>query len=470
MKFLLFVGVGGFLAAFGSLPQFNLFASDQTFIHLYGLGDNYLNQATTNNVPFSYANSGNGWSVRATAGFGRSSVALDETCPPTLEQWETLAADWSDTVTIQPDDPTLEGTSGTANFNYHVNGFESVTLDPSGANEVYYQIDDAAWGDDSDGVGPGGQDLADGKGMLPPLSSVATFTMHRSFTFGAPFSFVMGMNAWVRLAPVSAGTFHAMLAAGVVTVQDQSGNPVGYTFNSSAGFGRATIVTNGVSYAGLAATNTLGSRTSLALLDGRNDSGSNEVVALTFLTSPNTNQIISDVADLSGTGTNLFVVQMNFNPQVALAHLGSASNAVLLWFDQAAGKWVDAVDGNADGGLTRRFFLGAFNPATEFHPGDFGVDTTNDVAWAVVNHNSEYAVGAPTPALRLTGVSAGTNETALAMSGPAKAQYMIQESPDLSAGSWSTIGMVTLSTNGVGSFTDTNAVPSVHERFYRLRQ
>lgn len=45
-------------------------------------------------------------------------------------------------------------------------------------------------------------------------------------------------------------------------------------------------------------------------------------------------------------------------------------------------------------GGTPKFPAHAYDAATDFHLGNFGVDTFNHVAWAVVNHNSEFGVGA----------------------------------------------------------------------------
>ena len=42
---------------------------------------------------------------------------------------------------------------------------------------------------------------------------------------------------------------------------------------------------------------------------------------------------------------------------------------------------------------------GAYNPATEFVLGDYGVDTVNDRVWAVIDHNSSFGVGESTAVL-----------------------------------------------------------------------
>ena len=53
-----------------------------------------------------------------------------------------------------------------------------------------------------------------------------------------------------------------------------------------------------------------------------------------------------------------------------------------------AGFWVNAVDLN-DGG-TKTFVKGPYDPS--YGLGTYGVDKITNTVWAVVNHNSKYAV------------------------------------------------------------------------------
>ena len=116
----------------------------------------------------------------------------------------------------------------------------------------------------------------------------------------------------------------------------------------------------------------------------------------------------SDVFNLSGgptidlaTGeTDIFVLQL----QMAKMDVGT----ILGWLDPETNTWVNAVDGNF-GGTSN--FLGdaAYNPATDFVLGSYGIDTTNNSVWAVINHNSEFSVVAiPEPsAFALFGCTLG---------------------------------------------------------------
>ena len=103
-----------------------------------------------------------------------------------------------------------------------------------------------------------------------------------------------------------------------------------------------------------------------------------------------------DIFSLSGvpildvlTGrTDRFVLQLGV--------AGVTLDSVLSWFDPSENLWVNAVDGNFGG---TAFFAGnkAYNPATDFVLGFYGVDTQSDTVWAVLNHNSEFSI-VPEPA------------------------------------------------------------------------
>ena len=83
---------------------------------------------------------------------------------------------------------------------------------------------------------------------------------------------------------------------------------------------------------------------------------------------------------LRGTGTDTFTLQLSAEAVAAGSYLG--------WFDALSGQWVNAVVGNTGG--VPLFVQGAWQAG--YGLGTYGVDTTNDTVWAVVNHNSEFAV------------------------------------------------------------------------------
>jgi MYXO-CTERM domain-containing protein len=132
-----------------------------------------------------------------------------------------------------------------------------------------------------------------------------------------------------------------------------------------------------------------------------------------FATNPNA--LLSDVVDLTGmtsgsetsmTGTGNFVLQMSYMSDLDLAALGLNEAAIaasgelrLGWND--SGTWKTAVSGNK-GTFTPAFFNAAFNPSFHSALGSYGVNTDNNTVWAVLNHNSEFAV-IPEPSTLMLG-------------------------------------------------------------------
>jgi hypothetical protein len=97
-------------------------------------------------------------------------------------------------------------------------------------------------------------------------------------------------------------------------------------------------------------------------------------------TATNDGTRISDVLRLDGTGTDTFTLQLSAE--------GVTAGSLLGWFDAVNGQWVNAVAGNSGG--VPVFVQGAWQPGYEL--GTYGVDTTSKTVWAVLDHNSEFAV------------------------------------------------------------------------------
>ncbi len=123
----------------------------------------------------------------------------------------------------------------------------------------------------------------------------------------------------------------------------------------------------------------------------------------------NSNPVLSDIVNLTGmysgtenaaSGTGVFVLQISYL-QSTLTSLGLNENSIatsgelrLGWND--AGTWKTAALGNASGTAN---FVGvvAYDPLNPTHNvlGAYGVDPSDvngGVVWAVLNHNSEFAV------------------------------------------------------------------------------
>ncbi|MGH8046994.1 MAG: beta strand repeat-containing protein [Chthoniobacterales bacterium] len=110
-----------------------------------------------------------------------------------------------------------------------------------------------------------------------------------------------------------------------------------------------------------------------------------------FSPATNDNTRLSDVFNLSGvpvvdplTGaTDIFVLQLQIANVTPTSYLG--------WFNPATMQWVNAVDGNF-GGVGSSVGNRAYNSATDFHLGTYGVNTSAGTVWAVLNHNSDFAI------------------------------------------------------------------------------
>ena len=115
-------------------------------------------------------------------------------------------------------------------------------------------------------------------------------------------------------------------------------------------------------------------------------------ITSTWAASPSPTKIISDVLDLKGTGTTVtFVLQMNY-----AENAGNDTNAMLGYLQGAT--WVNAIyGGNYSVTGTGHFVAGAYD-GTTLTLGTWGRDTTSNTVWAVVDHNSEFAVVVPEPA------------------------------------------------------------------------
>ncbi len=102
----------------------------------------------------------------------------------------------------------------------------------------------------------------------------------------------------------------------------------------------------------------------------------------------------SDVLTLNGTGSDIFVLEL----QVATV----SSSSFLAWYDEGSEAWVNAVDGNIGAGLlaaTNGYQMSweAFSSLYSSYSfsdmlGAWGVDASNGSVWSVINHNSEFAV------------------------------------------------------------------------------
>jgi sulfatase modifying factor 1 len=101
--------------------------------------------------------------------------------------------------------------------------------------------------------------------------------------------------------------------------------------------------------------------------------------------------ITGGVYTFSGTGSVTWVLQAEYDP-LSLpgdpATLADAGELYLAWREPIANEWLNAVAGNTGG--TAQFFSRAWEASDLL--GSYGVDTSSNTVWAVVNHNSDFAV------------------------------------------------------------------------------
>jgi hypothetical protein len=170
-----------------------------------------------------------------------------------------------------------------------------------------------------------------------------------------------------------------------------------------------STVSAGVAYsssvAPVTSTGGLGSTVSLV---GGVASGTETVTLSTTAKGANFRNLASDVVSVSGNAGSVFAVQLTFDLTTAEKLPGGPSAMTLLW-DSPSSGWVNAVYGNTGSNTSNADYLdfqgsfAAFEAANHIidgsdltaYLGAYGVDTTDNTVWAVINHNSDFGVGNP---------------------------------------------------------------------------
>lgn len=218
------------------------------------------------------------------------------------------------------------------------------------------------------------------------------------------------------IAPSAAGLLNGTVQAGILTITFQNNQSLLGAASGDLGtrtWSLSRTVSGNVASIGSAQTAAVGAGQSLAgfnAVTGR-DLGNNVLgtqatllsgtaaasgtASMTFRsrTGGEVASVFSDVVDLNSvTGTDPFVLQLSYNP----ADLGSTPETSLFLGWNNGTAFINA-------GNTATYtspFLGAWTDAgSPMTAGMWGVDAANNTVWAVIDHNSEFAVVVPEPAM-----------------------------------------------------------------------
>jgi hypothetical protein len=302
-----------------------------------------------------------------------------------------LNAHWHDLVTIT----TSLGATGTAHITMFFEGGASGS--PIDQLNVGYNIGGNLNGGGSLFLYSYG-DFGNGQWQGTPAP--ATFTYDVGFNSGQEFDLGYAVStvcyassSYPDYASPASANVTAALHSGGFTVVDAENHPVNFTAESKTGSSRGQVTPQGGAYGGFSVTNhaldRLGS--TFQLIDGTASSDRN--VVANFV-APVDIRAGSDVVNLTGTDGDLQVVQIDWDPPT-MNLIGPLAYLEVAFLPLGGhGRWESAVLGNYQGPPPTPFTR-AYNPATDFHLGYYGIDQANHKVWAVINHNSLFAAAIP---------------------------------------------------------------------------
>jgi autotransporter-associated beta strand protein len=245
-------------------------------------------------------------------------------------------------------------------------------------------------------VGSASLELSPAATMTSPITGVGGFTLDSVGTLT-----LSGNNSYQGGTIVLAGTLiagsSAALGNGAVTVNpggrlrlDPGSVIANEVTDLGSGFFAGSLEFAG---GGLARTSTAGNATLGTLLAG--SAGAAELLNPAIAWLPQTSATASDIMQLTGTAFVPQVLSLSYAPGLAPA---AAQDVYLGWFDPASTSWVNAIDGNFGGASS--FFQGSWGDYLAATPGAtpasalgvYGHDPASSTVWAVVDHNSDFAV------------------------------------------------------------------------------
>lgn len=157
-------------------------------------------------------------------------------------------------------------------------------------------------------------------------------------------------------------------------------------FTGVAGTPNTAEVIAGQQYAGFnisRATADTGSRSTQVQFIGGTASA-NTTLAVQFSNAPTGNtSVVSDVVNLSGTGSDRYVVQFSYNP----AAITNGSLSPVLAWKMASGQYEAAYLNVANPSKYAGENNEAYNPTYDSGLGTYGINTKNHTVWAVLNYS-----------------------------------------------------------------------------------
>ena len=323
-------------------------------------------QKSTTGAPLTSTRSRPGSSITIETVPGSVSIlasAVGSSTTPGIAQGNGYA---QDTYTI------TGGTgSGTATFTFYLSGRLA-------ASRTFNSLATYDVGFDYNGSLSGRSDQNADSGSHPPQTIVFT----RGFTYGVPFDLLASLSTNLSAPNGSTCTADLTLRCAGYSVNGAAS----YTGTSSAGTTKGTMLAPGTAYDGFTLANTKGRQSVLTLRDG--DAAAQRNLAVNFMAPDPDLPVVSDIVDVKGTGTDLVVIQLSYDSTAASTLFQEI--VMLGWWNPISQLWQNAVLGNFGGG--NMFKDGPYDPATDLVLGKWGIDRKAKVVWAVVNHNSQFAV------------------------------------------------------------------------------
>jgi hypothetical protein len=226
-------------------------------------------------------------------------------------------------------------------------------------------------------------------GFAPQLGDV--FSVFNYGAYAGQFTNYLGLRISSNLVLAPTLTSNALILT-ATTVSAGTTAPL-----QPVTSGSSIPVASGSTYAGIISTSPLssGNGTVATVLGGTATSSTS--VSISFQPAGNFaassgGPLVSDIVNFQGTGTNTFVLQIDYN-EAALAAGENEQDIFLAWLNPGTDTWENAVLGNTGNSVPNQI-IGAYNPATDFVLGDYGVDPVDGRVWAVVNHNSAFGAAA----------------------------------------------------------------------------